>query len=62
MDGAGDADADANLTHVPQTLGESRREAHHVILRNETETVSSQLFTAQNLKDNKERNEREYHT
>lgn len=39
MNGAGDADANAHLAHVPQTLGEPRREAHHVILQEETAMV-----------------------
>lgn len=39
VDGAGDTDANAHLTHVAQTLGEPRREAHHVVLQEETEAV-----------------------
>lgn len=32
VDGAGDTDADAHLTHVPQTLRQPRWKAHHVVL------------------------------
>lgn len=41
VDGAGDAGANADLAHVAQALCQTRGQAHHVILKTTTITLST---------------------